>query len=83
MMIELIPAYGRVYATMDVMLKDWEDGKDFKVRGGGPYCSIRDTPLLLETYSVARIYPSMLTEHFMTVSLKNKAQNRAQNSAQK
>lgn len=37
----LIPAYGRDYATEEDLLKDWNDGKDFKM-AGGPYCSIRD-----------------------------------------
>ncbi len=38
----LIPAYGRKYATMADMLKDWDAGKDFMVQGSGFYCSKRD-----------------------------------------
>lgn len=43
----LMPAYGRVYATKAALLKDWEDGKDFKfLNPSSPhhckYCSIRD-----------------------------------------
>lgn len=38
----LRPAYGRTYKTVDAMLKDWKDGKDFRFAPSGPYCSIRD-----------------------------------------
>ena len=38
----IVPAYGRTYKTKDVMLADWNAGKDFKIARGGPYCSIRD-----------------------------------------
>ena len=38
----LRPAYGRSYKTQDEMLKDWNDGKDFRISSSGPYCSIRD-----------------------------------------
>jgi len=37
----LTPAYGRVYATAERALLDWNEGKDFKIQNG-PYCSIRD-----------------------------------------
>jgi hypothetical protein len=37
----LLAAYGRSYKTQEEMLKDWEDGKDFKIYGG-PYCSKED-----------------------------------------
>lgn len=42
--ILLTPAYGRRYATVAEMAKDWEDGKDFSIGlwGCGPYASIRD-----------------------------------------
>lgn len=43
------PAYGRTYATSAGMLASWYDGKDFKIIAG-PYCSIRDLPLLREEY---------------------------------
>lgn len=39
------PAYGRIYRTSADLLKDWNDGKDFKVHGG-PYFSIRDVEKL-------------------------------------
>lgn len=38
----LIPAYGRRYTTWEAAKADWEAGKDFKIEGGGPYCSIRN-----------------------------------------
>ncbi len=41
MRINAIPAYARTYATKEECLKDWEEGKDFKI-AGGPYFSIRD-----------------------------------------
>lgn len=42
----LVPAYGRDYINKDDALKDWNDGKDFKISGGGPYCSIRDVEFM-------------------------------------
>lgn len=45
----IIPAYGRVYDNDEDALKDWNDGKDFKIQGG-PYCSIRDKDLIMETH---------------------------------
>jgi len=41
MLLILKPAYGRTYATKAQMMKDWDDGRDFRVEGG-PYCSVRD-----------------------------------------
>ena len=38
----LLPAYNRKYSNNEDMLKDWIDGKDFRVEYGGPYTSIRD-----------------------------------------
>lgn len=38
----LVPAYGRFYETASDALADWNDGKDFRVPGNGPYCSKRD-----------------------------------------
>lgn len=40
--VTLIPAYGRKYATVEALLKDWQEGKDFRIGSGGPYCSVRD-----------------------------------------
>lgn len=37
-------AYGRDYDSWDECKAEWEAGKDFKVLGGGPYCSVRDVP---------------------------------------
>ncbi len=42
MELTLVPAYGRDYKTKAAVLKDWENGKDFKIAGGGPYTSVRD-----------------------------------------
>lgn len=44
--IMLTPAYGRRYATVAEMAKDWEDGKDFSIGLCGPYASIRDIEAL-------------------------------------
>jgi len=43
----LMPAYGRVYATKDQAIKNWEGGKNFiflnpSSRWNGKCCSIRD-----------------------------------------
>jgi hypothetical protein len=46
--LQLLPAYGRKYATPAAAIKDWNDGKDFRLTGGGPYTSIRDKQLLKE-----------------------------------
>jgi len=56
----LWPAYGRDYASMEVMVADWKAGKDFRIGRYGPYTSIRDLEQLkqdastiwLETYSL-------------------------------
>lgn len=40
--MEVMPAYGREYATEDVCHKDWQDGKDFQDCMTGQYLSIRD-----------------------------------------
>lgn len=44
-MIVLLPAYGRQYDTLDAAEADWLAGKDFRILKG-PYCSLRDAPLL-------------------------------------
>lgn len=35
------PAYGKGYTSVDEVMADWTDGKDFRIYQG-PYCSIRD-----------------------------------------
>lgn len=45
----LDPAYGRQYATPAEALKDWSEGKDFRIASGpdeGRYCSKRDEALI-------------------------------------
>ena len=51
--LQVVPAYGRWYATAEAMRKDWDEGKDFAmiltvaemVRGiKGTYISKRDLP---------------------------------------
>lgn len=44
--LTLIGAYGRTYTTKDAILKDWQNGKDFKICLG-PYCSIRDIGVMM------------------------------------
>lgn len=45
--VNLWPAYGRRYNTVEAMRSDWEAGKDFSMRpGSGPYTSIRDLGML-------------------------------------
>jgi hypothetical protein len=43
--LNAIPAYGRQYKTTEECLKDWNEGKDFKI-ACGPYFSIRDIAIL-------------------------------------
>ena len=40
----LTPAYGRDYRSEAEVIKDWKNGKDFKInyQEGAVYCSIRD-----------------------------------------
>lgn len=67
LILEIIPAYGRVYQTTDAAVQDWLAGKDFKIRGDGPYCSVRDTETLKQDgYKLVRIYPNMLHQYFET-----------------
>lgn len=40
--IHATPAYGRDYKSKAAMLKDWEDGKDFRDAVTGQYLSKRD-----------------------------------------
>ena len=42
-------AYGRTYQSKKEAVRDWEQGKDFRVFGG-PYLSSRDSELLVERY---------------------------------
>jgi hypothetical protein len=48
----LIGAYGRDYFSENLVLDDWQGGKDFKIVGG-PYCSVRDIEQLR---AVGRVY---------------------------
>lgn len=48
-MIHLTGAYGRQYTSYDEAIKDWKDGKDFKIITG-PYCSSRDEDMMLKIY---------------------------------
>ena len=41
MIITLVPAYGRDYASQKDVREDWEAGKDFRV-AGGPYINKQD-----------------------------------------
>lgn len=54
----IVPAYGRVYNSVEAMIADWTVGKDFRI-WNGPYCSIRDLEhLRLEASSVTLCCPS-------------------------
>lgn len=56
------PAYGRTYNTSADLLKDWRDGKDFKIHGG-PYFSIRDVEFLkAEGFTKIRILYAWLCD---------------------
>ena len=44
-------AYGR-----EASKADWESGKDFRITGGGPYFSIRDTKALIRDCYVGIIF---------------------------
>jgi hypothetical protein len=48
--ITLVPAYGRKYASDDEMMADWNAGKDFRVYPNNRYTSIRDLPILKQSY---------------------------------
>jgi hypothetical protein len=51
----LLPAYGDQYNSKEEVLKAWNEGKDFKIAGGGPYCSIRDLNTLLKNFDKIKI----------------------------
>ncbi len=53
--LTLVPAYGRQYNTDEDMLRDWNEGKDFRIYPNGPYTSIRDIIGLKWTYKTIRI----------------------------
>lgn len=54
----LVPAYGRVYNSVEAMMTDWNAGKDFRI-WNGPYCSVRDLEhLRLEASTVTLCCPS-------------------------
>lgn len=43
--LTLTGAYGREYTTPEGLMLHWNGGKDFRIEGG-PYCSVRDLPLM-------------------------------------
>lgn len=45
--LHLKPAYGRSYETVELLMKDWNEGKDFMIIRG-PYCSIRNVEQMKE-----------------------------------
>lgn len=47
----LMPAYGRRYETNSEAVEDWNAGKDFRIIGGGPYCSVRDIDRLARMHN--------------------------------
>ena len=51
----LVPAYGREYETAEAMLADWEQGLDFRIKGGS-YVSIRDIQTLADYASTVTLY---------------------------
>lgn len=48
----LLPAYGRKYDSKERVLLDWHNGKDFMVRSGGYYCSIRDYESMKKDFDI-------------------------------
>lgn len=43
-LLELFPAYGRQYLSVEAVMQAWQEGKDFSgSRKGGPYTSCRET----------------------------------------
>jgi hypothetical protein len=54
----LLPAYGRKYTSAAKALKDWEAGKDFKIKNG-PYTSVRDAERLANVSSSVWIQHSV------------------------
>lgn len=47
----LSPAYNRTYESSGQAVTDWIQGRDFRVSGGGPYCSSRDSNNLRLDYN--------------------------------
>lgn len=48
--LRAVPAYGRSYKSRIELVKDWIDGKDFRMENGS-YFSIRDYDALANTYN--------------------------------
>lgn len=56
--LHAVPAYGRSYNSNEDLIKDWLEGKDFKIEGGS-YFSIRDYEML----SVTLNYDDIAIKH--------------------
>lgn len=51
----LFPSYGRDPQTKEELIKDWENGKDYRAYGAGFYCSIRDKVALSEQFVTVQL----------------------------
>lgn len=47
----LMAAYRKPYETKTDAIRDWMDGKDFRIVGTSTYCSIRDTKALARRHN--------------------------------
>lgn len=54
----LMPAYGKVYLTIDAAMADWKKGIDFRIKGAtsGQYTSIRDIAQLQEQLTTVYLF---------------------------
>lgn len=63
------PAYGRRYATSEDLLKDWNDGKDFKVCDG-PYFGKNEKELIkADGFTAIRIFYSAFSQQSYVIDL--------------
>jgi hypothetical protein len=59
-------AHGKTYNDVDAMREAWVDGLDFRVYPCGPYCSVRDMPMIQAHYDVCVILSTCTTAQYVT-----------------
>ena len=70
--LQIHPAYGRRYPTMEAAIADWNYGKDFSCTPqGGPYVSIHDLPKDVDGVMIMQILPNMIVRTVMRAEFKS------------
>jgi len=45
--LNAVPAYGRKYKSKEDVLRDWNEGLDFRIAGANTYFSRRDSDMII------------------------------------